>query len=317
MADQSKFAGTATPTTPVQLTAGTLLPGDQLAALRLELALPATQAVGTYAINGIAENPNYEVDVVPGQLKIWGHDVDAAGDVTITEKDTAGDVVKVTKQWIDKTTTIYTNDPTTKQQTVTELAGKQIVDQQTITGTTAVLPDGNGAATVVTVTDPDAPSLVHYQVDPDGDGVPSATELVNGTDPLHADQPHVTPSDDVPTTAPATKPRPVKLVTAATDVDTGRPVTTIVAAKQAGMVHLTSDVTTDDDKAVSLSASTPAQTVKLPARSTHLTAPLTKTAHQTTATRLPQTNQKASHFLTVLGALLLALLTMPIRYKRH
>jgi len=42
------------------------------------------------------------------------------GNATTTTKDASGDVVKVIKDWNDGSTTIYTNNPATGKQTVTE-----------------------------------------------------------------------------------------------------------------------------------------------------------------------------------------------------
>ncbi|MFC6163171.1 MBG domain-containing protein [Lactiplantibacillus dongliensis] len=187
--DADKYAGTADPQTVVQLTDGSLKSGETLSSLRLRYQRPTRQAVGTYPVQVAAMNPNYDVQVIPGELKILGHTVDADGNVTITEKDTDGNVVKVTKEWNDGHTTVYTNDPKTNTQTVSEIVDGQPVNPQTIApfSTGTVLPDESGAATVVKVIDPQNPEITHYSADPDHDGVSSATELADGTDPLKAD----------------------------------------------------------------------------------------------------------------------------------
>jgi len=187
--DADKYAGTADPQTVVQLTDGSLKSGETLSSLGLRYQRPTRQAVGTYPVQVAAMNPNYEVQVIPGELKILGHTVDDDGNVTITEKDTDGNVVEITKQWHDGHTTVYANDPKTHTQTVSETVDGQPANPQTIApfSTGTVLPDESGAATVIKVIDPQNPEITHYPADPDHDGVPSATELKDGTDPLKAD----------------------------------------------------------------------------------------------------------------------------------
>jgi len=210
--------------------------------------------------------------------------VAADGTVTITEKDADGQVVRVTKQWPDQTTTIYSNDPSTNQQVVTELVDQRVVSQQTITSgdTRVVLPDGTGAVTVVNVIDPENPSFEHYAIDPDGDGVSSADELAMGTDPLKAD----TDGDGIDDgtelrnhTNPLVADAPQKLeepqrVVAQPQVATVKPLTSTVATQQ----------------------STPSKQ---------------------SATKLPQTSDETSHGLAALGLLLMTFLTGLVTRKRH
>ncbi|WP_171000740.1 MBG domain-containing protein, partial [Lactiplantibacillus pingfangensis] len=284
VANQLQYAGTTTPQNDISLVAGTLFSDDDLSALRLALTTPDTRAVGTYAITAVAENANYDVTVLPGQLTVLGRDVAADGTVTITEKDADGQVVRVTKQWPDQTTTIYSNDPSTNQQVVTELVDQRVVSQQTITSgdTRVVLPDGTGAVTVVNVIDPENPSFEHYAIDPDGDGVSSADELAMGTDPLKAD----TDGDGIDDgtelrnhTNPLVADAPQKLeepqrVVAQPQVATIKPLTSTVATQQ----------------------STPSKQ---------------------SATKLPQTSDETSHGLAALGLLLMTFLTGLVTRKRH
>ena len=278
VANQLQYAGAVTPQNDISLVAGTLFSDDDLSALRLALTTPDTRAVGTYAITAVAENANYDVTVLPGQLTVLGRDVAADGTVTITEKDADGQVVRITKQWPDQTTTIYSNDPRTNQQVVTELVDQRVVSQQTITpgDMRVILPDGTGAVTVVNVIDPEKPSFEHYAVDPDGDGVSSADELAMGTDPLKAD----TDGDGIDDgtelrnrTNPLVADAPQKLEEPQR-VATVKPLTSTVAKQQ-------------------------------------------PTPSKQSATKLPQTSDEASHGLTVLGLVLMTFLTGLVTRKRH
>ena len=188
--NQTMYAGGAEPQNSAKLEEGSeLKDGDKL---NITYEDPDSSDVGTYNINADmdklkVDNPNYAITVVPGALKVLGKDVDADGNVTITEKDAGGNVVKVTKQWNDGSDTIYTNNPAdnTKGADEVDKDGKTSATQ-TIDPNSAktVLPNSDGSATVVTIDDSGQPVFTHYGVDPDHDGVTSADELKNGTDPL-------------------------------------------------------------------------------------------------------------------------------------
>jgi len=188
--NQTMYAGGDEPQNSAKLEEGSeLKDGDKL---NITYEDPDSSDVGTYNINANmdklkVDNPNYAITVVPGALKVLGKDVDADGNVTITEKDAGGNVVKVTKQWNDGSDTIYTNNPAdnTKGADEVDKDGKTS-STQTIDPHSAktVLPNSDGSATVVTIDDSGQPVFTHYGVDPDHDGVTSADELKNGTDPL-------------------------------------------------------------------------------------------------------------------------------------
>ncbi|MGX6429618.1 MBG domain-containing protein [Levilactobacillus yonginensis] len=188
------YSGEANPANSASLTKGSFKPGETVASLRLEYTDPTDPVVGTYPITATSSNTNYDLTVLAGALTVLGKDVDPDGTVTITEKDADGNVTKVTKQWaVDdgsgNSETVYTNNPGTNTQTVTEFQNGQQVAQQTISPNSApaILPDGNGAATVVTLTQTGQPTFEHYGIDPDKDGVDSDKELVAGTNPVNAD----------------------------------------------------------------------------------------------------------------------------------
>ncbi|WP_367296090.1 MBG domain-containing protein [Levilactobacillus yonginensis] len=188
------YSGEANPANSASLTKGSFKPGETVASLRLEYTDPTDPVVGTYPITAKSSNSNYDVTVLAGTLTVLGKDVDSDGTVTITEKDADGNVTKVTKQWaVDdgsgNSETVYTNNPGTNTQTVTEFQNGQQVAQQTISPNSApaILPDGNGAATVVTLTQTGQPTFEHYGIDPDKDGVDSDKELEAGTNPVNAD----------------------------------------------------------------------------------------------------------------------------------
>jgi len=293
VANQTQYAGDVAPQNQISLVKGSLIPGDELSALGVKFTSPETETVGTYPITAVTTNANYDVTVLPGQVTVLGRDVDAEGNVTITEKDAAGKVVRITKQWADQTTTIYSNNPATNQQVVTELVGQRVVSQQTMTpfDSKAILPDGTGAVTVVNVDDPENPSFEHYTVDPDGDGVSSANELELGTDPLKAD----TDGDGVddgteirqhtnPLMADVSQEPTVAPVTKATQVESHP--TAPVSLKKLDVEQSTT--TTNGSK-----------------RSTQ------------SAVRLPQTNDESPHGLALLGLAMLTFLGGLVPRKRH
>ncbi|MGQ2375866.1 MBG domain-containing protein [Companilactobacillus zhachilii] len=186
--NQNMYAGDNEPQDTAKLKEGSQLKdGDSLDKLGIKYENPDVTKVGTYKINAKTTNPNYDVTIEPGTLKVLGKDVDSDGNVTITEKDTKGNVVKVTKQWNDGSNTVYTSDPVHDTKGVDEIdKDGEKSPYQTIDPHSAkiVLPNSDGSATVVTLDDSGQPVFTHYGVDPDHDGVTSADELKNGTDPL-------------------------------------------------------------------------------------------------------------------------------------
>lgn len=188
------YRGEANPANSAKLTKGSFKTGETVASLKLSYLDPVAPDVGTYQITGTNTNANYEVTVLAGTLTVLGKEIAPDGTVTITQKDAAGTVTKITKQWaVDDgsgdSETVYTYDPVTKTQTVTEFQNGQQVAQQTISpdSAPAILPDGNGAASVVGHDAKGAPILTHYGIDPDQDGVDSDKELADGTDPVKSD----------------------------------------------------------------------------------------------------------------------------------
>ncbi|WP_157049135.1 MBG domain-containing protein, partial [Companilactobacillus nantensis] len=189
--NQNMYAGDSKPQDTAKLKDGSQLKdGDNLDKLGIKFEDPSVSdvsTVGTYKINAKTTNPNYDVTIETGTLKVLGKDVDSDGNVTITEKDADGNVVKVTKQWNDGSNTVYTNDPAnnTKGADEVDKDGKtspyQTIDPHS---GKLILPNSDGSATVVTLDDSGQPVFTHYGVDPDHDGVTSADELKNGTDPL-------------------------------------------------------------------------------------------------------------------------------------
>jgi len=187
--DQTVYTGADDPKNESTVKNSRIGDKDVISDLNLKYNEPDSSTVGTYNITATSADSNYNVTVVPGKLTVLGKDVDADGNVTITEKDADGNIVKVTKQWTDGTGTVYTYDPITGTRTAVESKDDNTVSQQTIEPQTdkTILPDGDGAATVVTLDDSGNPDIVHYQVDPDDDGLNSEDELNDGTDPLNPD----------------------------------------------------------------------------------------------------------------------------------
>lgn len=169
-----------TPGKGLTVSATTSVAGPQLTTADFELVgdkgqvvMPSKLSAGQYTIQltQAAKDklklayPDYTFDIVPTKLT-----VDRAGNTTATQTDPAGDVVKVTKQWTDESTTVYVYDLPKQLVTITEaVKGKP-------TGTkTLALPvkgltfsDGNGTFTTVTITDPNKPVINHYHVNPAG-----------------------------------------------------------------------------------------------------------------------------------------------------
>ncbi|WP_125593175.1 MBG domain-containing protein [Companilactobacillus baiquanensis] len=189
---QSVYVGENDPENNAVLVKPRIGDDNLLPSLNLSYNEPDSTTVGTYDITASSDNPNFDITFIPGKLIVLGKDVDKDGNVTITEKDKDGNVTKVTKQWNDdgNKETVYNYDPATGTKTVTETNDGKTVDQQTIDPTKgeAILPDSDGAATVVSTDDSNEPKIIHYQADPDKDGLTSADELIKyGTDPLDPD----------------------------------------------------------------------------------------------------------------------------------
>ncbi len=168
--NQVKAAGDDDPANTVTLTSGSLKEGDALTTegLKLKYSRSENEAVGTYSIDAKAANPNYDVTVLPGTLTILGVTVDKQGNKTTTQKDVDGNVTQITKQWADKSATVYSFDPKTRQVTISE----QVKGRPDKTQTSAlpvkqvVFQDGNDTFTEVDVTDPNNPHITHYRVNP-------------------------------------------------------------------------------------------------------------------------------------------------------
>ncbi|WP_125546814.1 MBG domain-containing protein [Levilactobacillus lindianensis] len=149
-----------------------LVDGDTNDSLGITLNAIDATAVGTYAISGTI-NPatNYAVTLEDGTLKILGHDVDSKKNVTITERDSDGNVVRIDKQWADGSETIYTDDNGTR--TVTEKKdGNQVGEPQTFTSDSdkLTLTDDDNTSTTVAI-DPttNQPTFDHETTQTNGD----------------------------------------------------------------------------------------------------------------------------------------------------
>jgi hypothetical protein len=167
--DQTMYAGHQDPENQAKLVNGTLINGESLSELDLHYVEPDSKEVGTYTIGATANNSNYAVKIFLGQLKVLGRDVDSAGNVTVTEKDSTGNVTKVIKKWNDGSITTYTynpTNPTTGEREVTEQQadGKIVSDKSFDPGDSSVtLPDGNGGTIVVKIDKSDTqPTITHY-----------------------------------------------------------------------------------------------------------------------------------------------------------
>ncbi|MFC6260538.1 MBG domain-containing protein [Levilactobacillus fujinensis] len=176
VANREMYAGHQSPENQVELIAGSL--ANDKPGLDLQYVEPDSKAVGTYAIGIVTNNPNYAVKVIPGQLKVLGKAIDSAGNVTITEKDPDGHVVKIDKHWRDGSQTTYDYDPTTGKRTVHEQKDGKDVDQQVITpeSAKATLTDGGNTVSVVTL-DPvtQQPTFDHYTTEKTVDSAGNVT----------------------------------------------------------------------------------------------------------------------------------------------
>ncbi|VDG20247.1 hypothetical protein [Lactobacillus koreensis] [Lactiplantibacillus mudanjiangensis] len=305
LGDQEMFAGESTPETSATITDGTLPAGETLSDLGLTVDQPNTKTVGDYDLAAIVNNPNYDVDVIPGELKVLGKTVDSDGNTTITEKDKSGQVVNITKEWSDHSETTYTYDPTTSKVTVTEIVDGKVVSKQTANASIGniILKDGDGAATVIDITNVGGePKIAHYEADPDHDGVPSDIELEHGTNPLVADnnndgQAGSNQSDPTVTTPTSTAPVP-----------------TSTAVSQPTVVPLVK-VDHDRESTIKSGSTTTTSTSQAQAATTSLRA-AAKATTKSQATQLPQTNEQSTSFLAALG-LLLSSFTLAFFRKRH
>ncbi|WP_261809817.1 MBG domain-containing protein, partial [Levilactobacillus humaensis] len=151
-----------------------LVDGDNNGSLGITLNEITDTNVGTYAISGSVDSAtNYAVTLEDGTLKILGHDVDSKKNETITEKDSADNVVEIDKKWADGSQTTYTYDPNTKTRTVTEKKdGKQVGEPQTFTSDSdkLTLADDDNTSTTVAI-DPitNQPTFDHETTQTNGD----------------------------------------------------------------------------------------------------------------------------------------------------
>ena len=155
IANQQTYAGMTNPENVAALTSdsGAFKDGEGVTDLNLTYSEPTNPAVGSYTIDATNGNTNYDVTVLPGQLTVLGKEKDAAGTTTITEKDAAGNVVKIDKQWPDGSHTTYTYDPATDKRTVSEQKDGKQVDQQELTSDSSkvTLSDDTNTSTTVTL----------------------------------------------------------------------------------------------------------------------------------------------------------------------
>ncbi len=152
VSDQQSYAGEANPQNDAKLTSGAFKDGEGVTDLNLTYSEPTNPAVGSYTIDATNGNTNYDVKVLHGQLTVLGKEKDAAGTTTITEKDAAGNVVKIDKQWPDGSHTTYTYDPATDKRTVSEQKDGKQVDQQELTSDASKVTLSDDANTSTTVT---------------------------------------------------------------------------------------------------------------------------------------------------------------------
>ena len=213
-----------------------LADGETSTALGVTLDPISETNIGTYTITGTADSANYAVNLKNGTLKILGSDTDAKGNVTTTEKDAAGNVVRIDKKWSDGSETIYKND--NGKLTVTDKKGDQTLDQQTFNsaGDSLTLTDDPNTNTIVAL-DPTTklPTFSHETTatneagdtttttDAEGNVVkvvkqwPDGTQTTYKSDPLNGGKQTVTEVKDGKT---------VDENTFATDPTTGKPATT-------------------------------------------------------------------------------------------
>ncbi|WP_057706551.1 MBG domain-containing protein [Lactiplantibacillus xiangfangensis] len=153
VSDQQSYAGEANPQNDAKLTSGAFKDGEGVTDLNLTYSEPTNPAVGSYTIDATNGNANYDVKVLSGQLTVLGKEKDAAGTTTITEKDSAGNVVKIDKQWPDGSHTTYTYDPATDKRTVSEQKDGKPVGEQELNPAPAkvTLSDDTNTSTTVTL----------------------------------------------------------------------------------------------------------------------------------------------------------------------
>ncbi|WP_395390632.1 MULTISPECIES: MBG domain-containing protein [Levilactobacillus] len=146
-----------------------LVDGDSDTDLGVTLNPITATEVGTYTISGTANSTNYDVTLNNGTLKILGEVVDANKNVTTTEKDANGKVVKVVEKWADGSKTTYTYDSSNGTQKVTEESDGEIPVTQTFNTQTTV-KQGN-TDTTVTAQPGSAPTFTHDTTKTDGDTI--------------------------------------------------------------------------------------------------------------------------------------------------
>ena len=158
-----------------------LVDGEKSDALAVTLNPISETAIGTYTITGKSDSANYDVTVNNGTLKILGQTDDGKGNKTTTEKDAAGKVVRIDKQWADGSETIYTYNPDTDVRSVSEQKDKvQVGKSQSLTSDAKVtLTDGDTENTSTTVTlDPktNQPTFEHDTTTPTDNNTTTTTD---------------------------------------------------------------------------------------------------------------------------------------------
>ena len=187
IANQEAYAGTPNPQNDAKLASdsGAFKNGETVADLKLSYNEPTNPDVGSYAIDAINGNSNYDVTVRSGQLTVLGKNVDATGNTTITEKDADGNVVKIDKQWTDGSQTTYTYDPSTGDRTVTEQHNGKVVDQQKLTpdvGKVSLTDDENTVTVVALDPSTNQPTFEHDTTQTTTDAFGNGTATTKDTD---------------------------------------------------------------------------------------------------------------------------------------
>ncbi|WP_203644312.1 lectin-like domain-containing protein, partial [Levilactobacillus lanxiensis] len=158
-----------------------LVDGDTSDALSVTLNPISETEIKTYTITGKSDSANYAVTVNNGTLKILGQTDDGKGNKTTTEKDAAGNVVRIDKQWADGSETIYKYDPDTGDRSVSEQKDKvQVGTSQPLTSDAKVtLSDGDteNTSTVVAL-DPktNQPTFEHDTTTPTDNNTTTTTD---------------------------------------------------------------------------------------------------------------------------------------------